>query len=85
MGVKNGSKSAHFCSFLLKTSALLLISYHFMLIFYPIFLAYFNQALQSDMPTAIFRLKKRLALKSPSNFPPKQNFSKKSSQKMLQK
>jgi len=67
MGVKNGSKSAHFCSFLLKTCALLLISGHFLLIFYPIFLAHFAQTIQPNTPASIFRQKTTIGLKITAN------------------
>jgi len=76
--VKNGSKSAHFCSFLLKKCALLRISGHFRLIFYHIFLAYITQAIHTNRITFVFSRKTKIGLKITSKFSAKNPiFSKK--------
>jgi len=72
--VKNGSKSAHFCSLLLKKCALLLISGHFMLIFYRFFLAYIAQALHTKTVTFVFSRKTKIGLKITSKFSAKNPF-----------
>jgi len=89
MGVKSGQKAlifVHFCKFLHKKRAFLLISGHFLLVFYPIFLAYFTQTLQANMPASIFRLKNNdWSPNCPKIICQKPNFFKNLPQKILQK